>query len=116
MKCVGIQYLEAYRRLKANGHTQFLRTIHFVFGADEEISGPIMKYFVKSPEFLKLNVGFALDEGLASEDDVYKVFYGERCVWCELILYESIVVLMIKCLRDSYNMFRITRSRVPIRC
>ncbi|KAE9552450.1 hypothetical protein FO519_004335 [Halicephalobus sp. NKZ332] len=81
MKCVGIQYLEAYRRLKSNGHSQFLRTIHFAFGADEEISGPIMKKFVTTPEFSKLNVGFALDEGLASEDDVYKAFYGERCVW-----------------------------------
>jgi len=81
MKSVGIQYLEAYRRLRANGDAQFLRTIHFVFGADEEISGPIMANFVASPEFSKLNVGFALDEGIASEDDVYKVFYGERCAW-----------------------------------
>uniref|UniRef100_A0A7E4VIH8 N-acyl-aliphatic-L-amino acid amidohydrolase n=1 Tax=Panagrellus redivivus TaxID=6233 RepID=A0A7E4VIH8_PANRE len=81
MKSVGIQYLEAYRKLKAGGKAQFLRTIYFVFGADEEIGGPAMDVFVKSPEFKGLNLGFTLDEGVASETDVYNVYYGERCPW-----------------------------------
>jgi len=31
--------------------------------------------------FSKLNVGLALDEGLANETDQYSVFYGERVPW-----------------------------------
>ena len=30
------------------------------------------------------NVGFALDEGLASETSVIPVYHGERTVWCML--------------------------------
>lgn len=40
-----------------------------------------MKKFVHSPEFASLNVGFALDEGLASNDDTFGVYYGERTIW-----------------------------------
>jgi len=40
-----------------------------------------MARFVETNEFRKLNVGFTLDEGLASEDDVIPLFYGERAVW-----------------------------------
>ncbi len=40
-----------------------------------------MGSFVEHPEFSKLNVGFALDEGIASENDNYLVFYGERNIW-----------------------------------
>jgi len=29
----------------------------------------------------QLNVGFALDEGLANPTDAFTVFYGERAVW-----------------------------------
>lgn len=32
MKCVGIQYIEAYRILKESGKGKFLRTIHFIWG------------------------------------------------------------------------------------
>lgn len=40
-----------------------------------------MGAFVKDPEFAKLNLGFSLDEGIASENDDYLVFYAERNVW-----------------------------------
>lgn len=40
-----------------------------------------MKKFVKSPEFAALNVGFALDEGLASNDNSFSIYYGERTLW-----------------------------------
>jgi len=81
MKCVGIQYVEAIRRLKQNGK-QFLRTIHITFVPEEEIGGHTgMKLFVKMEEFKRLNIAFALDEGLASENDVYKIFYAERVKW-----------------------------------
>ncbi|XP_045604702.1 aminoacylase-1 [Procambarus clarkii] len=81
MKCVGIQYLEALKYLKKEGH-QFLRTIHISFMPDEEIGGVGgMKKFVESAAFKKMNVGFGLDEGYANPTENFTVFYGERGVW-----------------------------------
>lgn len=40
-----------------------------------------MHDFVKTEAFHRLNVGFALDEGIASPDEILPVFYAERCVW-----------------------------------
>lgn len=99
MKCVGVQYLAAIRALKKNGVT-LKRTIHVMFVpgnknivvpenrwpicifTDEEIGGiPGMKAFVHTDEFKALNVGFALDEGLASATDEYPVYYAERSIW-----------------------------------
>uniref|UniRef100_A0A914H2R8 N-acyl-aliphatic-L-amino acid amidohydrolase n=1 Tax=Globodera rostochiensis TaxID=31243 RepID=A0A914H2R8_GLORO len=83
MKCVGVQYMEALRLIfAANGHKPFLRTVHILFGPDEEIGGyDGMEKFIQTDKFRAMNVGFALDEGLASETDEYRVFYGERAVW-----------------------------------
>lgn len=39
-----------------------------------------MAPFVKTPEFAKLNVGFALDEGLPSANDEMLLMYGERAI------------------------------------
>lgn len=81
MKCVGIQYLEAIRKLKESGVT-LKRTIHITFVPDEEIGGHDgMEKFVHSDDFKALNVGFALDEGMASPNDDYVLFYGERSIW-----------------------------------
>uniref|UniRef100_A0A1B0ANA4 Peptidase M20 dimerisation domain-containing protein n=1 Tax=Glossina palpalis gambiensis TaxID=67801 RepID=A0A1B0ANA4_9MUSC len=52
MKCVRMQYLAAIRALKS----------------DEEIGGHLgMEAFVKTDDFKKLNIGFSLDDGLASD-------------------------------------------------
>ncbi|XP_063932212.1 aminoacylase-1-like [Zophobas morio] len=81
MKSVGIQYLEAIRRLKQQG-VALKRTIHVTFVPDEEIGGlDGMKKFVQTKEFKELNVGVALDESVASPDETFKVYYGERCLW-----------------------------------
>lgn len=40
-----------------------------------------MKLFVKSEGFKKLNIGCALDEGIANPDESYQLFYGERSIW-----------------------------------
>jgi len=78
MKCVGIQYLEAIRILKSQNFKP-LRTIHLSFVPDEEVGGVKgMVPFIKTQEFKKLNVGFSLDEGMASPTDTYVVYYGER--------------------------------------
>lgn len=45
-----------------------------------------MAKFVKTKKFKELNIGFALDEGLAIEDDVYRLYYGERSPWCLFFL------------------------------
>ena len=81
MKSTGIQYLEAIRKLKDAGE-QFDRDIHLSFVPDEEIGAEKgMQTFMKTVEFEQLNIGLVLDEGLASTDDAYTVFYGERNLW-----------------------------------
>lgn len=61
----------------------FFYLLNVIF-SDEEIGGLVgMKPFVNSPEFKKLNVGFAFDEGMASPDDSFQFFYGERSIWRE---------------------------------
>ncbi|XP_065203221.1 aminoacylase-1-like [Planococcus citri] len=81
MKCVGIQYIETIRKYIKEG-LRFKRTIHILFVPDEEIGGEQgMGIFVKTPEFLKLNVGFALDEGMANESSELYIFYAERPIW-----------------------------------
>ncbi|XP_011208502.2 aminoacylase-1B [Bactrocera dorsalis] len=81
MKCVGMQYLGAIRALKRSG-AKFKRTIHISFIADEEMGGRYgMRPFVHTAAFKNLNIGFSLDEGLASPTEVLPVFYAERSVW-----------------------------------
>lgn len=56
------------------------------FVLDEETGGTLgMKKFVESSEFAALNIGFALDEGLASTDDSFSLYYGERTLWRKFI-------------------------------
>lgn len=63
MKCVGVQYLEAIRKLKASGF-QPLRSVYLSFVPDEEIGGHDgAEKFVDSDVFNGLNVGILLDEG-----------------------------------------------------
>uniref|UniRef100_A0A8C4QQX1 N-acyl-aliphatic-L-amino acid amidohydrolase n=1 Tax=Eptatretus burgeri TaxID=7764 RepID=A0A8C4QQX1_EPTBU len=85
MKCVGMQYVEAIRRLKDEGKT-FPRTVHLSFVPDEEIGGKMgMAAFVQREEFKALNLGFALDEGLANPEEEMKAYYGERVVcWLKI--------------------------------
>ncbi|KAI4367333.1 hypothetical protein MLD38_023082 [Melastoma candidum] len=81
MKCVGIQYLEAVRRLKARGFVP-ARDVYVVFSPDEEIGGHDgAEKFAESKAFGSMNVGIVLDEGLASPNENYRVFYGERSPW-----------------------------------
>lgn len=87
MKCVGIQHLEAVTRLKESGHVPE-RNIIISFVPDEEIGGRDgMEKFVKTEEFRALNIGFALDEGLANPGEECMTYYGERSAWW--ILAES---------------------------
>ncbi|XP_062176656.1 uncharacterized protein LOC133881677 isoform X2 [Alnus glutinosa] len=81
MKCVGMQYLEAIRKLKASGF-QPLRSVYLSFVPDEEIGGHDgTEKFVDSDVFNSLNVGILLDEGLASTNENYRAFYAERGPW-----------------------------------
>ena len=64
MKCVGLQYLEAIRRLKALGFRP-IRSVYLSFVPDEEIGGHDgAEKFAESEAFEKLNVGIVLDEGV----------------------------------------------------
>lgn len=81
MKCVCLQHLEAVGRMKRSG-VNLPRTIHLTFVPDEEVGGLFgVGTFVGMDAFKKMNVGVALDEGLARPDDRFTVYYGERAVW-----------------------------------
>jgi aminoacylase len=78
MKCVLVQYLEALRLLKQAGWKP-KRSIHVSFLPDEEVGGRDgASLFVQSSLFKDLNVGLALDEGLANPRNSFSVYYGER--------------------------------------
>ena len=81
MKSVGVQYLLAARNLLREGW-QPQRNIHILFVPDEEIGGEAgMGKFVKSDLFKKLDVAFEVDEGLPTEGNYFRLFYGERQPW-----------------------------------
>lgn len=81
MKSVGIQHLELIRKMKER-NVRPERTIHVTFVPDEEIGGATgFVPFMKTQEFKDMNVGVALDEGQASENEEISVYYGERLSW-----------------------------------
>ncbi|WCJ28577.1 Peptidase M20/M25/M40 family protein [Euphorbia peplus] len=81
MKCVGMQYLEAIRRLKGNGFSP-VRSVYLAFSPDEEIGGHDgAEKFAQSEIFESMNVGVVLDEGLASPTEKYRPFFAERSPW-----------------------------------
>lgn len=62
------------------------RTIHLSFVPDEEIGGSTgFAPFIDSDEFKKLNVGFALDEGQASANEEFCLYFTERLHWSNLL-------------------------------
>jgi aminoacylase len=121
MKCVGIWYMEAIRKMKESG-LAIKRTLHLTFVPDEEIGGVDgMEKFVQSEYFRKLNAGFALDEGLASENNSFKLYYGERSPWwitltanggaghASRFVEPSAVDRLLKCL-EKFSRFRETEK------
>lgn len=81
MKCVGMQYLEAIRKLQASSFRP-LRSVYLSFVPDEEIGGHDgAEKFAQSHLFKSLNIAIVLDEGLPSPTESYRVFYGERSPW-----------------------------------
>ncbi|OWM80517.1 hypothetical protein CDL15_Pgr019797 [Punica granatum] len=81
MKCVGMQHIEAVRLLKQSGFEP-VRSVYIVFSPDEEIGGHDgAEKLAESEIFRKMNVGVVLDEGLASPNEDYRPFYGERSPW-----------------------------------
>ncbi|XP_044475999.1 aminoacylase-1-like [Mangifera indica] len=81
-KCISMQYLEAIRNLKLIKKFQPTRTVHVSYVPDEEIGAVDgMAKFVESVEFRELNVGFVMDEGQASTNDEFRVFYADRSPW-----------------------------------
>ncbi|VDM24593.1 unnamed protein product, partial [Hydatigera taeniaeformis] len=93
MKSVGMQQLEAVRRLKLEGFVP-RRTIYLTFVPDEEVGGGRgMQPFVAGVKpnrrgardemsFAEMNVGLCMDEGIACpRPDVFYAFYEERSPW-----------------------------------
>ncbi|KAL0785684.1 hypothetical protein Bca101_001930 [Brassica carinata] len=79
MKSVGMQYLEAIRKLVASGYKP-LRSVYVTFVPDEEIGGADgVGRFVESEIFKSLSIAVVLDEGRKYLN--YRVFNGERIPW-----------------------------------
>ncbi|CAM6099555.1 unnamed protein product [Calypogeia fissa] len=84
-KVVGIQHLEAIRRLRAQGYAP-VRTVRVIFVPDEEIGGADgWGTFIDSEQFLDLNVGVMLDEGQISKNYTYLVQHAEKSPWWLII-------------------------------
>lgn len=82
MKSVGMLYLAAIRALKRKGITQLKRTVYLTYVPDEEVGGQLgLDPFVKTEDFRKMNVGFALDEGFPSATDLLEVYNTEKVGW-----------------------------------
>lgn len=85
MKCVGSMYIEAVLRLAAGGWSP-RRTLALVYVPDEEVGGERgMKLLLAHELVRRLRPVVALDEGLASPDERFSVFYGERKIWWLLV-------------------------------
>ncbi len=54
-----------------------------------------MEQFVNTKRFADMNVAVTLDEGLASPDETFTVFYGERAAWCTIELLLNLSQLFI---------------------
>jgi len=54
-----------------------------------------MAKFVNTSDFLELNVGFALDEGMANPSDQFPIFYGERSAWRKYLFKLEFIYLFI---------------------
>lgn len=58
--------------------------VYMLVNLDEEIGSKFgMAKFTRTPEFIALNVGFALDEGKATPNEDFNVYYSERTLWGE---------------------------------
>lgn len=75
---MGMQYLEAIRKLKDSGFEP-TRTIYLSFVPDEEIGGRDgAEKLAESDVFENMNVAFVLDEGMPSPNEKYRAYNGER--------------------------------------
>ena len=85
MKASQLMYVEALVRLIASrGGAPFRRSVHVLCVPDEEVGGARgMQALLGTPQLVSfLNPGVLIDEGLASPDDKFSVFYGERkIIW-----------------------------------
>ncbi|KAK9874875.1 hypothetical protein WA026_005689 [Henosepilachna vigintioctopunctata] len=79
-KCIGIQYLEAIRKLKSESKV-CLQNIHVCFLPDGEVGCQAMASFVNTDEYRELKVGVCLDAGWPSVTDEYFLFTGDKMSW-----------------------------------
>jgi aminoacylase len=55
-----------------------------------------MAKFVDTSDFLELNVGFGLDEGMADPSDQFTLFYGERSIWRKYLFKPEFIYLFVR--------------------
>jgi hypothetical protein len=54
-----------------------------------------MVKFVNTSDFLELNVGFDLDEGIADPSHQFHLFYGERSIWRKYLFKLEFIYLFV---------------------
>jgi len=60
-----------------------------------------MAKFTNTSDFLELNVGFALDEGMADPSDQFPLFYGERSIWRKYLFKLQFIYFVFICVWNS---------------
>lgn len=84
MKCVCLQYLLAIQKIhQLDPEWKPARSIWFTYVPDEEVGGGGMAAFLESNLYQNVlpGISIALDEGLASTNGVFSLYYGERLPW-----------------------------------
>jgi aminoacylase len=64
-----------------------------------------MAKFVNTSDFFELNVGFALDEGIADPSDQFHLFYGERSIWRKYLFKQGFIFLFFFFIIYVWNSF-----------
>lgn len=72
-----------------------------------------MEKFVHTQDFKALNIGFALDEGMACPTDEFIIFNGERSIWRKH--YEDIEKL-IPWIQNHDKLLTLFFSEIHVHC
>lgn len=71
-----------------------------------------MAKFVHTEDFKALNVGFALDEGMANPTEDFILFYGERSIWRKYRKVKVIRMVLVCVVEFTFDtlFYRVTYS------
>lgn len=71
-----------------------------------------MAKFVHTEDFKALNVGFALDEGMANPTEDFILFYGERSIWRKYRKVKVIRMVLVCVVEFTFDTYSILQSYI----